>query len=176
MQIKTSHLSLILIVFIGVLSSCKTPSNQSNLPSRIEIIGDDFPAQLDFTTNRNLVISVQDNYDKGFTPMGPPLNQYKLNLLICDGGAVGILVQNRLIWWGEYWDYTTQQMPKALRESVTSIVQISNRRFDAGKTLKPPIPPSHYSSIIDGQTVTNLEAVWKSYGKKDSRFIVTRFE
>jgi len=176
MQIKTRHISLILIVFIAVLSSCKTPPSSSSLPSRIEIIGDYYPARLDFTTNRSVVISVRDSYDNGFTTIEPPISQYKLNLLVCDGGAVGILIGSWLILWAEYYDYTAQQMPKALRESVTSIIMISNRRLDPGQTIKPPIPPSHYSAIIDGQNVTNLEAVWISCGKEDSRFIVTRFE
>lgn len=175
MQIKTRHLALIFIVFIGLLSSCKTPTSQSNLPSRIEILGDDWPARIGFTTNRSVVISVYDGYDTGFTAVEPPIRQYTLNLLVCDGGAVGILIGSRLIWWGEYWDYTTQQMPKALRESVTSIIEISNKRFDPGQTIKPPIPPSYYAAFIDDQNVTNLEAAWKDYGKEDSRFIVTRF-
>jgi hypothetical protein len=149
---------------------CKTAPS---LPAQIQLHTPRTGIQLAFIgKDRDLEISMPGKDWK--LEVGEKGVKYrKLGLIIVNGQAVGLLVEHRMIWWGEY-SCTMAGLPETLRNRPTSVIMVINPTV-CGDAVHTHERLTRYLLLVDGKPADNLEPIWERCAHLDPRFEILRF-
>lgn len=161
-----------LLLVVGLLTSigCKTAAP---LPAQIQLHTPRTSIQLVFLgKDRDLEISMPGK-DWKFEVGERDIKYRKLELIIVHGQAVGMLIEHRMLWWGDY-SCTMAGLPETLRNRPTSVIMVANPAVcvDATHTHERL---TRYVLLVDGKPADDLEPIWERCIRLDPRFEILRF-